>query len=285
MCFSIIIPVYNKEKGIKETINSILNQSYTDYEVVVVDDGSTDDSISVIHSIKSNKIHVYKQENSGPSAARNRGIREAKGEWILFLDADDELEPDALKTFNRLIKQSPEIKCFFCNFYIESNGIKNKRTNLYSDGIVGNNFRAWFFSRLFSCQGSYVLSKNVALRHPFPVNIRRWEDACMLFDILREETVMRCSIPVFTYHRSLSEASSRRKDPKAHFICNVVPKGKSFWERLCLYRMYIMATKMYPDTAEFVYGKHFDVWYIKGVYILIEGMIDFLTVIKHKIIG
>ena len=94
---SIIIPLYNKEKIVQRSVNSVLCQSVSDFELIIVDDGSTDNSLSVVKSIKDNRIHIIEQENGGPSKARNTGVKHAKGEWILFLDADDELLEGALE--------------------------------------------------------------------------------------------------------------------------------------------------------------------------------------------
>lgn len=87
---SIIIPTYNSAKYIHDAIESVLNQTYQDFEIIVMDDGSIDNTKKVLRSyIESKKIRYFYQKNKGPSAARNKGIREAKGEYIAFLGADD----------------------------------------------------------------------------------------------------------------------------------------------------------------------------------------------------
>lgn len=96
---SIIIPVYNSEKYLKEALDTVLNQSYENFEVIMVDDGSTDLSPAICddYAEKDSRCKVIHQENKGPSAARNRGIEEAKGEYITFVDNDDLLHKDFLK--------------------------------------------------------------------------------------------------------------------------------------------------------------------------------------------
>lgn len=93
---SIIIPAYNAEKYIERSVNSCLKQDYLDIEIIIVDDGSTDKTLNISRKLQKNinKINVLKQQNSGVSAARNLGIASAKGEYIIFLDADDYLESD-----------------------------------------------------------------------------------------------------------------------------------------------------------------------------------------------
>ena len=89
--YSVIIPLYNKGWRIKRAIDSVLRQGIEDLEIVVVDDGSTDGSAGFVKSYKDARIHYIYKENGGVSSARNKGIKEATGEWLLFLDADDEM--------------------------------------------------------------------------------------------------------------------------------------------------------------------------------------------------
>ena len=94
---SIIIPLYNKVKSITQTLNCVMQQSYQDFEVVVVDDGSTDGSIDVVHKFLDERIRVVSKSNGGVSSARNVGIKEAKYNYIALLDADDYWEPNYLE--------------------------------------------------------------------------------------------------------------------------------------------------------------------------------------------
>ena len=98
--FSVIIPLYNKQDYITRTINSVLNQTYQNFEIIVVDDGSTDKSLSVVKTIKDKRIKVFSQKNLGVSNARNKGIKQSKGNYIAFLDADDEFLPRYLDLRN-----------------------------------------------------------------------------------------------------------------------------------------------------------------------------------------
>lgn len=95
--FSIIIPLYNKEQSITNTLNSVLNQTYKVFEVVIVNDGSTDKSVEKVLAINDSRIRVIHQDNQGVSSARNKGINEAKYDWIAFLDADDLWENNKLQ--------------------------------------------------------------------------------------------------------------------------------------------------------------------------------------------
>src|SRR5919112_554735 len=92
---SVIIPCYNHAHYLDQAIESVLNQSYRNFEIIVVDDGSTDET-SVVAS-RYERVRLFQQENQGLSGARNRGLGEAKGEYVVFLDADDRLVPGALE--------------------------------------------------------------------------------------------------------------------------------------------------------------------------------------------
>lgn len=104
--FSIIIPVYNVEKYIKKCIDSIMNQSFKDFEVIVVNDGTPDNSIELI---KDYPIKIINQKNQGISVARNNGVKHAQGEYIIFIDSDDWIEKDLLKELNKSTKNSPDL--------------------------------------------------------------------------------------------------------------------------------------------------------------------------------
>ena len=95
---SIIIPVYNSDSYLDECIKSVLCQTYKDFELLLIDDGSTDKSLERLRrwESKDDRINLIVQENSGASSARNHGLNEAKGEWVVFIDSDDIVSPNYL---------------------------------------------------------------------------------------------------------------------------------------------------------------------------------------------
>ena len=104
--FSVVIPAYNYAESLSRALESVLLQPGNDYEVLIVDDGSTDDTSAVIERLKTlypARFNAVSRENSGPAAVRNYGISNTTGEWLIFLDADDELMPDALAELRRFI--------------------------------------------------------------------------------------------------------------------------------------------------------------------------------------
>lgn len=111
MKFSLIVPVYNVENYLDKCLNSIFLNNYKDYEVIIVNDGSTDNSEKIINEYvsKYSNIVYIKQKNKGLSSARNAGVKKAKGDYILFIDSDDYIEKDLLNTLNKNLTDSPDI--------------------------------------------------------------------------------------------------------------------------------------------------------------------------------
>lgn len=124
--FSIVIPLYNKEKQIANTIKSVQNQTFQEFEIVIVNDGSTDNSANIVKQINDKQIRLINQPNGGVSSARNTGIKNASSEYIAFLDADDEWREDYLETIFNMINQYPECDVFATNYKIVDTN-KNER--------------------------------------------------------------------------------------------------------------------------------------------------------------
>ncbi|MCB1069063.1 MAG: glycosyltransferase family 2 protein [Kiritimatiellae bacterium] len=105
---SIVVPVYNKEAHIRNTLLSVVRQTSPDWEAVVVDDGSTDASMEQVRSVNDGRIRILTQANAGPGAARNHGAAEARGDVVCFLDADDEFLPGFVECHTRRLQENPE---------------------------------------------------------------------------------------------------------------------------------------------------------------------------------
>jgi glycosyltransferase involved in cell wall biosynthesis len=110
MKFSIITPTYNRAYTITNTIRSVLNQSYSDWELLIVDDGSTDDTESTIATAKDSRIHYFFQDNAGPSSARNLALEKAVGDWVVYIDSDNELLSNYLDVLRIHIENEPQTK-------------------------------------------------------------------------------------------------------------------------------------------------------------------------------
>lgn len=115
---SIVIPLFNKEKDIARTLNSVLSQTYGDFEIVIVDDGSSDNSLIEVQKFNDHRIRIIQQKNAGVSVARNRGVEEAKYDLVAFLDADDEWLPNHLNEMALLRENFPSCDVFATNYKI-----------------------------------------------------------------------------------------------------------------------------------------------------------------------
>lgn len=138
---SVIIPLYNKEREIGDTVRSVLAQTCPPLEIVIVDDGSTDRSAEIVREIGSPLVHLIHQPNAGECAARNRAIEESRGEYIALLDADDQWEPGFLKEISAMIDEFPGCGVYCTAFNIVSHeGVFSAKTPA-KRGIVENFFR------------------------------------------------------------------------------------------------------------------------------------------------
>ena len=139
--FSVVIPLYNKGREIARTLGGVAAQTYTPLEVIVVDDGSTDDSARVVEGLDLPGVRLIRQPNGGVSAARNRGIAEAKGDYIALLDADDYWKPEYLERVAALIGRYPGCGLYSMGFEVHRpEGVFPNET-VMQEGIVGNYFR------------------------------------------------------------------------------------------------------------------------------------------------
>lgn len=180
---SIVIPLYNKEKQIAHTLQSVFNQTFQNFEVVIVDDGSTDGSVAEVEKLSDSRIRLIHQKNAGVAAARNRGIEEAKGDLMAFLDADDEWKPEYLATQYHLSQKYPDCNVFACNY--EFRNIEGKVTPTIirklpftgEDGILSNYFEVASCSHPPLWTSSIVVKKQaIQAIGGFPVGIRSGED-------------------------------------------------------------------------------------------------------------
>ena len=130
MKFSVLVPVYNVEKYLEQCINSVLSQTYQDYELILVDDESKDESGLICDEFAKKypeKIKVVHKENQGPLAARCDGIKNAIGDFCIFLDSDDSIEPDLLKTLESYLKKDEMLDMILYSFYYNRNGKREER--------------------------------------------------------------------------------------------------------------------------------------------------------------
>ena len=180
---SVVIPLYNKEKQIAHTLRSVFAQTFQDFEVVIVDDGSTDGSVAEVEKFADSRIRLIRQANAGVAAARNRGIEEAQGELIAFLDADDEWKPEYLATQYHLYQKYPECSVYACNYEFRDFEGKVTPTIIRKLSFEGENGILSNYFEVASCSHpplwtSAVMVKRKAIQAigGFPVGIKSGED-------------------------------------------------------------------------------------------------------------
>lgn len=141
--FTVVIPTYNRADFIASTIDSVLAQDFADFEIVVVDDGSTDDTESVVHQrcAQSAKVRYVKQANAERGAARNQGIAEALGQYIVFLDSDDQMHRDHLSALKEIIDRRPGINFLATKYEFIRNGkVRSAGLENLAEGEYGTDF-------------------------------------------------------------------------------------------------------------------------------------------------
>ena len=169
--FSILIPVYNQEGKMDRCIHSLKNQTYTDFEVILVDDGSTDESFDMLLSFAEDpRFHVFRHEkNSSLMAARYTGMQEASGNYCLFVDSDDYVETNMLEVLHKNLAESP-VDILRFGFFIESDGAvfkPLKTDDPFSELLNGRGFPA-IWKRAYSRE---IISKAVGKVTPFYCNM------------------------------------------------------------------------------------------------------------------
>ena len=180
---SVVIPLYNKEGQIAHTLQSVFTQTFQNFEIVIVDDGSTDNSVEEVERFDDSRIRLIHQTNAGVSAARNRGIEEARGELIAFLDADDEWKPEYLATQYGLYQKYPECNVYACNYEFRDSEGKVTSTIIRKlpfegeDGILSNYFEVASCSHPPLWTSAVVIKKSaIQAIGGFPLGIKSGED-------------------------------------------------------------------------------------------------------------
>jgi glycosyltransferase involved in cell wall biosynthesis len=161
--FSIIIPTYNRGERIKNTLLSVLDQDFKNYEVIIVDDGSTDNTEEIIKSFESSRLHYFKKENAERAAARNYGADRAKGQYITFLDSDDILYPFFLKNAHESLEKNnyPSFLHIAYEIKEESGRVLEQLNSISSD-----TFKFLIHGNPLSCIGA-IVRKEDFLRFKF----------------------------------------------------------------------------------------------------------------------
>lgn len=225
MRVSVVVPLYNKAKYIMRTLQSISDQSFEDFEAIVVDDGSTDGGAELAESCSDGRFRVVRQENAGPGAARNRGIAEARGEMMAFLDADDAWLPEYLATSVATLDASgPEVAAVSSGYVVQPDGKSSEpmwRLRGFTDGI--QRVDATTKCRRLAYMVAYMTMSSTVVRSDA---IRRWggfyskngcrygEDAALWLKVLLNHAVYFSLEPLVHLDYGASELGSNFTGPR-----------------------------------------------------------------------
>ena len=216
---SVIIPCYNCSKYIERCVLSFRNQSFTNFEIVAVNDGSTDASLSILKQLilKEPRLKVVDQENAGVSSARNRGVCEAKGKYLVFCDSDDFVGPEYLSNFFSVQFSVNDLIIQYPSFYDEENRVIEKNDNIpiigkykVSEGIIKTQiyFAGYPFGKLFN--KSIIDKYSIRFRN----DIDYKEDLIFLLEYLKYiSNIVVCEGRDYLYCRHNGSLSNRWKNP------------------------------------------------------------------------
>jgi len=215
---SIIMPNYNGAKYLKETIDSVLAQTYTNWELLFVDDCSTDESVSILHEFNDGRIKFYQcNQNSGAAVARNVAIENAEGRWIAFLDSDDLWDPQKLeKQLKYMIQQDVS----FCFTGYEVLGDNNKLISTYNPLKDQYNYKDILKHNHIGCLTVIYDSQKIG-KFLMPTDaIKREDHACWLA-ILKQEISAYCLHECLAQYKVHSNSVSSSKSKMIKYQWNV----------------------------------------------------------------
>ncbi|HBG28282.1 MAG: hypothetical protein A2Y10_03210 [Planctomycetes bacterium GWF2_41_51] len=215
---SVIIPLYNKVRYIRRALDSVLKQTYKDFEIIVIDDGSSDAGPAIVKGYRDNKVKLIRQRNAGPGAARNRGLAESKGSFVSFLDADDEWMPEFLEKCITALNNNPDCDVAAAAYYLGTNR-KDISTEFRRRGM---NDGAWKLSNEISDSelkhsiyilhsSSTLCKKNIIEKYGgfyAKDNCKLGEDYYLWLQIMFNHNIFRILKPLWWFHIEASECGS-----------------------------------------------------------------------------
>ena len=281
---SIIIPLYNKEFAIEQTLCSVIKQTYRDFEIIVSDDGSTDRSASIVKELakKDKRIRYYKKENGGVSSARNFGLSKANGEWIIFLDADDEMMPANIETLLHLANKY-NVKLAASNISVkESNGTVHDIELRTDQEMCFKNFiKALLGNQAIFASGACIYQKALLGDKPYNETLSRYEDAAFELNLFRGNTVAFTPQVTFIHHGEFAELSKIQNNDKAKdFIFNMEFANKSFWQKAKMGQYINEGCHTYFGGGKCLKDKYGIFYYYKYVYLVVRKYFSAIYKVK-----
>lgn len=215
--FSVIVPLYNKEHYIEKTISSILNQSYIDFEIIVVNDGSTDNSVQVVERIQDPRIRLVSKKNEGVSAARNYGILLAQNPYIALIDGDDWWDISFLEKMYVLIQKYPNMVMYGSSY---AEVCKHEVLPVFIHDLMPKGQQIIDYIDVFSAHlvppintSSVVIRKDILLKKRFDNKISTGEDILLWLQITSEYKVAYMNEVLSFYNRDVLGSITRKLIP------------------------------------------------------------------------
>ena len=214
--FSVVVPLYNKQAHIEKCIKSVLSQTYISFELIVVDDGSTDQSAAKVKQFDDARVRYIYQKNSGVSAARNTGIKAAVGQYVAFLDADDWYEGSILNEFFQLSLLYPDADALTCGYYKQRNGSVICSSSSQPDKIeeplryIVDDFYSKWTEGAFFCASSCAVRSKYFDEHDvlFIDGESMGEDQDLWFHIAENGVIAFSNRPLSNYNMGVSNSLS-----------------------------------------------------------------------------
>lgn len=239
--FTVVIPLYNKEKSIVGSVQSVLNQSYPDFELLIVNDGSTDKSLSVVSGINDQRIKVINKSNGGVSSARNMGIQQASRPYIAFLDGDDQWASDFLTTIKGLIENFPKASVYATGWaFKQGESIISKKIDIEREGIIDSYFKLSLNGTILSSSSTCIKKSVFDEIAPFNENLTHGEDLD-LWERLAQKFAIAIHPEIKAYYmRDAENRALNRVPPTYKSIVDYINPGtiKDKYQRE-YYRRYI----------------------------------------------
>lgn len=185
--FSIVVPLYNKEKSVSRAIKTVLEQNYSNFELIIVNDGSTDNSLDVVEKIKDERVKIINKKNGGVSSARNLGVENASTDWICFLDADDYWKPNHLEIIAELQNKYQDGKIYSTLVCENSEkGVQFIENSLPDDfeGYINDYFSLASKGTIFHSSSVCVSKKALLEVGCFDTNLKHGEDLDVWFKLM-----------------------------------------------------------------------------------------------------
>ena len=266
---SVVIPLYNKEKSVRATLESVLAQTYTDYEIVIVNDGSKDNSVAVCEDIINsltpsfdNSLRIFSKPNGGVSSARNFGVEKSRGEYVAFLDGDDLWEPTYLEEAVRLIQDYPGAAIYGLGLGSMTNGEKHPAAEFVPAGYRGvvsnlwnnpNTMLAWTSS-------SSICPRELLLKTPANTQLTHGEDLDQWLRLMLQGDAVFYNKTLAYYVKDAENRAMYKMPPIEKHIVSVIgdyaevrkrnPQFKRAFDTQMIYFLYLYMFTPYKKEAQ-----------------------------------